>query len=133
MCWDGTDCSTLFDKTRHHVPRNYSSTEISVHRLNNVYSYLWLAGSGIEASLLTEQTISGRSFVLTPRADMHMVFHGKKSCIEPLAEILLCHTAWTIYDDLPLSRRRVVRQCVRLTSFLPRAHMHGVRLSNGEV
>ena len=41
--------------------------------------------------------MSGRSFVLTPRADMHMVFHGKKSYIKPLPEFLLCHTIWTTY------------------------------------
>ena len=41
--------------------------------------------------------MSGRSSVLTPRADMHMVFHGKKLYIKPLPEFLLCHTIWTDY------------------------------------
>ena len=89
----------LIDKTNPHALTRYFDSEVSVHRLDNIFTHLWLAGSKGDSDppSLTEQTMRGRSLVLTPRADMHMVFHGQKSYIKPVPEFLLCHTIWTTY------------------------------------
>lgn len=75
--------------------RLYFQQHLSVARLNLVHKHLWLAGLPRCAQPLNNHILRNRRFVVTERADFHLLWQKDALYVMPLPSYLLDHEIWT--------------------------------------
>jgi hypothetical protein len=94
----------------------YLHSELNVRRLNDVDSYLWLAGRPIAARPLHRQKMIGREIILTEQTDLHLVWFRSTIFIKPLPNFLLSYVFWK--DHICTSRALYEDACGLLLSYI---------------
>lgn len=75
--------------------RQYFQQHLSVARLNVIHQHLWFAGLPRCAQPLNNHIIRNRRFVVTERADFHLLWQKDVLYVMPLPAYLLDHEIWT--------------------------------------
>lgn len=75
----------------------YFSQHLSVARLNIVHKHLWLAGLPRHAQPLHNHILRKRKFVITERAEYHLLWQKDSLLLMPLPAYLLDHEIWIAY------------------------------------
>lgn len=76
-------------------PDIYHTTELRTSRLDEIRSYLWLAGLPNCARPLHRQRLLGREIVITEDPNEHLIWHRTRIFIKPLPIFLLDLDCWT--------------------------------------
>lgn len=75
--------------------RQYFDQHLSVARLNVIHKHLWLAGLSRSAQPLHNHILRNRRFVITERADYHLLWQKDALHVMPLPAYLLDYDIWT--------------------------------------
>jgi hypothetical protein len=75
-------------------PQKYLDAELRLPKLNEIHSYLWLAGLPKPTRPLHRQRLMNRVICLTEVPDEHMVWHESRIFIKPIPEYLLNYNYW---------------------------------------
>ena len=75
-------------------PDIYYATELRTSRLDEIRSYLWLAGVPNCARPLHRQKLLGREIVITEDPNEHLIWHQTRIFIKPLPTFLLDFDCW---------------------------------------
>lgn len=88
-------------RNRHHAVRLVSAdireflkTELNVHRLNTIHSWLWLVGLPSQPRPLHYQQLKKRDIVVTEQLDLHLVWRPSRIFVKPLPRFLLSARFW---------------------------------------
>jgi predicted DNA-binding protein len=76
-------------------PDAYYITELRTARLDEIESYLWLAGLSNCARPLHRQQLLGREIIITEDPNEHLVWHKTRIFIKPLPIFLVDLDCWT--------------------------------------
>ena len=95
--------------------QEYLEWELDVSRLNDVHSWLWLAGRPMCARPLYKQKLLGREIVVTEQIDIHLLWTASQIFIKPLPEFLMDHDFWK--ENLCSSTERYKSACGLLLSY----------------
>jgi hypothetical protein len=68
---------------------DFLKSELDVRRLNDIHSWLWLAGTPMPARPLHRQKMMRRKIVITEQVDLHLVWHESFMYVKPLPTYLL--------------------------------------------
>ncbi|KAK5940014.1 hypothetical protein PMZ80_007432 [Knufia obscura] len=74
--------------------QKYCSQQLAVARLNIIHTHLWTAGLPRNAQPLHNHVLRGRKFVITERADYHLLWQKDTLLLMPLPPYLLDHEFW---------------------------------------
>jgi hypothetical protein len=75
-------------------PGAYFAAQLLTQRLDELKSYLWLAGVPSCARALHRQRLMGREILITEDVDEHLVWHEARIFIKPLPTFLLDLQCW---------------------------------------
>lgn len=76
---------------------SYLETELSLSRLNAIYSHLWIAGRKVHIRPLHKQLMLGRSILITEDPTLHLVWFETSFFLKPIPEALLSWDFWEQY------------------------------------
>lgn len=82
---------SFFIDDRH---EKFVGIDLSVERLDSISSRLWLCGRAKPAQPLHKQRMMGRQFMITEKADMHLLYYHDTLYIKPLPAYLLVREVW---------------------------------------
>jgi hypothetical protein len=72
----------------------YLKQVFDLDRLNNIHSYLWMAGRPFNAQALHRQKMMGRRIMQMEKADLHLLHVEDRLFVMPLPVYLLNHKFW---------------------------------------
>lgn len=87
----------------HRTPWAHPNESFHMPRLDRIHGLLWLAGLPRPARPLHRQRLLQREFVVTERADEHLVWHEQRIFVKPLPAALLDADAWAQDERLRAS------------------------------
>ena len=76
---------------------DYLEQELDVDRLENIQSWLWMAGRPMPPRALHYQKSRGREIVITQQMDMHLVWAADRLFIKPIPRFLLEPDVWKAF------------------------------------
>ena len=71
--------------------------ELDLHRLHNIFAWLWVAGRPMPPRPLHYQLLLSRDIFVTERMDMHLVWTTGRIFLKPIPRFLLEPRFWTEY------------------------------------
>jgi hypothetical protein len=79
--------------------------EFDLHRLHNIFTWLWVAGRPMPPRPLHYQLLLAREIFVTEQMDMHLVWTTGRIFLKPIPRFLLEPYFWTTYltDEQPCS------------------------------
>lgn len=72
----------------------YLAYNLNVDALMEIHKHLWIAGLPKGPKALHAQILVDRRISITERADLHLLWQGKKVFLKPLPDYLTCHAVW---------------------------------------
>jgi len=76
---------------------SWVDSELDLHRLAAIHSWLWVAGRPMPPRPLHHQRLLGREIIITERSDLHLLWKNDRMFIKPLPRFLLDVTFWENY------------------------------------
>jgi hypothetical protein len=96
-------------------PDAYYTMELRTERLDEIVTYLWLAGPPSCARALHRQQLLGREILITEDPNEHLVWHEARIFVKPLPTFLFDLECWT--QEICKSKQLYEAACSFLLSY----------------